>query len=1174
MRHWVLLMAFAPAMLLGQSFTRGVGVYPGDPDEYTGPFLEVDETYRNLALRRPAWHSSSYDYNLTAQLVTDGIKHQHEPQRIAVRTSHHGELPKQQREVLFDGNWVTSLQFQGKSGWIEIAVIDGEPPATDRLDIDASVTARRPDNQNWSFVLSASDDGRTWEPLGLVYGMARPSGEIHASILFSNACRARYYRLEFESGRELQWQIHELSFHFESEPVHLGGPHAFTSAWVPETAGEEWVYVDLGTSSEIDRIVLYWIRPAASAEVQISTDAKNWQTILPFGAGPAVQEVSLPQPARGRYVRLLLHQAVDPRGYALSELEVYGRGGLRPVSRPAMSWEGGSRLPLSRSPWKIERASEVTASGEQLSKPGFPDQGWLPATVPGTVLASYVHAGAVPEPGVADNILMISDAYFYADFWYRTEFDLPSRLPGQKLWLQFDGINWKAEVFLNGKRLGEIQGAFKRQRFDVTGLALSGGRNALAVRVLKVGHPGCVKEKTFEQPGKNGGVLGADNPTFHASIGWDWIPTIPGRETGIWNDVWLLATGPVTVEDPFVKTELPLPDTSSASVSIQVNLRNHSGGMARGVLRVRFGEARLEVPVELAPTSSQQVVLNPTTHPVLRIQQPRLWWPNGYGEPNLYPVELEFRLEDGTVSDSTAFQTGIRQFTYRVENDALKIWINGRRFIPRGGNWGFPEFLLRYRAREYDIAVRHHRQMNFTMIRNWVGQTGDEEFYEACDRHGIVVWQDFWLANPWDGPEPEDNARFLDNARDVVLRLRNHPSVGLYCGRNEGFPPKPLDEGLRQLIAELHPGLFYIPSSADDVVSGHGPYRVMPPGYYFERRATEKLHSEMGMPNVMNWESLTQTIPEEKLWPHGRLWGLHDFCLEGAQGARGFLDRIRKSYGEARNAREWVWLAQFVNYEGYRAMFEAQSRRRMGLLLWMSHPAWPSLVWQTYDYFFDPTAAYFAAQHSSEPLHIQWNPLTNRVEVVNYSAGHRAGLTAVAEWINTEGKVIWKREATLDSPEDSLREPIRLDFPAGLTPVHFLRLRLLERGAVISRNVYWRGLQPENFQTLQKLPPVNLDGSVEAHRDGSRWQLVVRLRNPAHSPALLVRLQVVRDRSQDRVLPVFWSDNYLILLPGETLQVTGELENKDCRGEAPVVVVDGYNVPRLRLQPQAANEGA
>ena len=154
----------------------------------------------------------------------------------------------------------------------------------------------------------------------------------------------------------------------------------------------------------------------------------------------------------------------------------------------------------------------------------------------------------------------------------------------------------------------------------------------------------------------------------------------------------------------------------------------------------------------------------------------------------------------------------------------LKIYINNRRLVPLGGNWAFSENNLNYRGREFDAALRHHKEMNYNMIRNWVGMTGDKEFFEACDRYGIMVWQDFWLANPADGPDPDDNSMFMDNARDFVLKIRNHPCIGIYCGRNEGYPPKTLDDGLRETVASLHPGLDYISSSADDGVSGHGPY--------------------------------------------------------------------------------------------------------------------------------------------------------------------------------------------------------------------------------------------------------------------------------------------------------------------------------------------------------------
>jgi beta-galactosidase/beta-glucuronidase len=400
---------------------------------------------------------------------------------------------------------------------------------------------------------------------------------------------------------------------------------------------------------------------------------------------------------------------------------------------------------------------------------------------------------------------------------------------------------------------------------------------------------------------------------------------------------------------------------------------------------------------------------------------------------------------------------------------------------------------------------------------------------------------------------------FRRNVADYVRRIRNHPSIGLYCGRNEGYPPKPLDDGIRETLAELHPGLHYISSSADDVVSGHGPYEAIPVKQYFTERATTRFHSEMGMPNIVTMDSLRLMMPEAAMWPQGRMWGLHDFCLKGAQGGASFLERIRTSYGGADSVEEWLQLAQFVNYEGYRAMFEAQSRNRMGLLIWMSHPAWPSFVWQTYDYYLEPTAAYFGAKKASEPLHIQWNPATDRIEVVNYSAGDARDLTARVELLNIDGSLQWEKTASVDSTEDSTASPINMEYPPGLSSVHFLRLQLKRGADVVSENFYWRGVEEANFRALRDLPKVKLDASTTAQPEGDHWRLTTELRNNSKTPALLVRLKAVREKSQDRILPVLYSDNYISLMPRERRTIVTQLQYADTRGEQPRIVVEGFN---------------
>ena len=1160
----ILAMCLAAATAAhAQEFTRGIGVYPGDPKEYAGPASRLDaSTYRNLALRRPAFHSSAYDYNLTAQLVTDGIRATGLPRWLAVATSDHGPLPKNQRESLFDGNWVTSVDLKGPRAWVAFEIGGGDAaPEVDRVDVDGSLEGPFPENQIWTCTVLASDDGRSWRPVGRVSGVARPSGEIRPSVGLTTPVRSRHFRLELDTGRAGRWRVGDLALSSKGTPVRVAGPWHFTSAWMAAGPGEQWVYVDLGAPCRFDRVALHWIRRPAEAAIQVSVDATSWRTVQTIAEAESLSDdLKLARPAQGRYVRVLATRDGAGGPVVLSEIEVHGRGGPVVQPRPAPAARPDGRLDLDGGSWRVQRDSLVEADGEALSKAGFPDADWVPATVPGTVLASYFNAGALPDPNFGDNQLMLSDSFFHADFWYRREFETPPIGEGRRVFLHFGGVNWKADVFLNGRSLGRLDGAFLRGRFDISGLVRTGQVNALAVRIERTATPGVVKEKTFDNPDKNGGALGADNPTFHATIGWDWIPTLRGRDAGIWNSVYLTTTGPVTVEDPFVTTSLPLPDTSRADVAVTVTLRNHEARDVSGTLHGRLGDVTFEAPVTIGAGAAKVVRLDPATHPALRLQQPRLWWPAGYGEPALHETKLRFETTDNRISDARAFETGLRQFSYSEEGGALRIWVNGRRLVPRGGNWGFSESMLRYRAREYDAAVRYHRDMNFTMIRNWVGQIGEDAFYEACDRHGIVVWQDFWLANPWDGPDPDDDDAFLRNVRDTILRIRSHASVGLYCGRNEGFPARPLDDGIRQALAETHPGSHYFSSSSDDVVSGHGPYRAMPPRYYFEQRATPKLHSELGMPNIPTLESLKEMMPESALWPQGRIWGLHDFCLDGAQGGRSFIERIQKSYGGAASAEDWVRLAQFVNYEGYRAMFEAQSRNRMGLLIWMSHPAWPSFVWQTYDYFLEPTAAYFGAKKASEPLHIQWNPASDAVEVVNYSAGAQHGLTARAEILNLDGGVRWEKTATLDSAEDGVAIPFKLEYPKDLSPTHFIRLKLVRDGRVHSENFYWRGLEDGVFTALRELPRVTLRTSTRTQRVGDEWTLTTKLTNSSKAPALMVRLKAVREKSGDRILPALHSDNYVALMPGETRTLGIRLRHADTRGESPRIVVEGFNV--------------
>jgi hypothetical protein len=338
----------------------------------------------------------------------------------------------------------------------------------------------------------------------------------------------------------------------------------------------------------------------------------------------------------------------------------------------------------------------------------------------------------------------------------------------------------------------------------------------------------------------------------------------------------------------------------------------------------------------------------------------------------------------------------------------------------------------------------------------------------------------------------------------------------------------------------------------------------MPVNFYFEKRATEKLHSEMGMPAVVSNESLRHMLPDSALWPQSALWGMHDFTLEGAQNGNSFNQAVEDNFGKVDSLRLWLACAQWINYQGYRAMFEAQSRNRMGLLLWMSHPAWPSLVWQTYDYDFEPTAAYFGSKKACEPLHIQWNPLSDSIEVVNSSVPGRPRLSAEMEILDVKGAVLLRREAGVVCPEDGTRSCFALGPPADSTALSLVRLTLRRDGKVISENSYWRGLEQTgggaSRNVRRRVLGLHLDSDAKLSQTGGIWRLTSTVVNNSGHPALAAALRVVCEKSEKRILPAFYSDNYFPLMPGEHRTVTVEVSLRDAGGETPVVIAEGLGV--------------
>ena len=1177
-------------------YTRGIGEYPGKPCDYDGPETVEGGGYRNLALNRAAYQSSSYDYNLTSQLITDGLLTEEMPYHIEIYTDG-AAVPKRDRERLFDDN-TTSLSLEGGKATDITIVLNGGTADADRLIVNGTANCDVDGKKGWKASLEASVDGKEWESLACFKGNGLPGegmtrngnmggGSQNVAVSaglnnqksqvtpemrewmrrmesrrnFSYAADIpsdkdyHYFRINLDAAAVQSWSVSEVDFMKGDTENTILPSYRFNSAWMSGTAAQEWVYVDLGAKSDFDKIRLHWVNRPSSGSIETSDDAKQWKKIAEIPAESSCNE-EIEAKGSGRYVRLTMDAAENGGKIILSEMEVYGTGGVTLAAQKQRPAKDG-KMYLSRGNWKISREPQAKADAEDISKVGFNDNSWIPATVPGTVAGSYFNAGAIADIRHDDDQLCISESWFNSDFWYRNEFDVPAEFNGKTLLLNFDGINWKADVYVNGNNAGRIEGSFIRGQFDISDLVKAGERNALAVKIYRNDNPGIIKEQNREFTDVNGGELGADNPTFHATIGWDWIPTVRGRNIGIWNDVYLSAhEGGVTVDDVFFDTDLPLPETSYADIHPVITLTNHNDEEKTGRIDVKYGHLNFGQDLKIAAGETADITME-----TVRFDDPQLWWPNGYGEQHLYDVEVSFTI-DGKTSDVKKVKSGIREMSYTVENNILDIFVNGRRLIGNGGNWGYPEIYNNYRGREYDIAVAYHADMNFTMIRNWVGMTGDKEFYEACDRHGVMIWQDFWLANPVDGPNPFDEEMFAENAADYVKKIRNHPSIGLYCGRNEGNPPASLNEKLDGIVRDLHPGMHYIPHSADGTVSGYGPYRALPVKEYFAaERGKDRLHSERGMPNVMPYESMRRMLSEENQWPQNSVWGMHDYTLENAQSCATVNQMVETAFGEASDLKEFTEWAQWVNYNGYRAMYESRSWNRKGLIIWMSHSCWPSMVWQTYDYYFEPTAAYFGAKKASAPIRIQWNPVSENVEVVNNNAMDKTSLTAEAMIRNLDGKVVYQTSTELDSQEDTTTPVFGLSFDhPELTDVYFIQLRLKQEGVVIADNIYCLGKEEGNLKQLHELPEDEVDMKSHFEKEGDSWRCIVSLKNSGDVPAVMMRLKVYGEKTGESILPAFYSDNYFTMMPGEEKEAVITFKKEDTRGEKPALSLSAFNI--------------
>lgn len=818
--------------------------------------------------------------------------------------------------------------------------------------------------------------------------------------------------------------------------------------------------------------------------------------------------------------------------------------------------------------WQLQDIAKVTQTGGVLSQPGYKPSGWYKATVPGTVLTSLVNDGVYPEPLYGENNRpdKIPESLCRTSYWYRTTFTVPRSYNNRHVWLNFHGINYQAEVWVNGHDVGSIKGAFTRGIFDITPDVTPGQSAVLAVHVSPQPHPGDPQEQTQAAGvGKNGGITALDGPTFLCTIGWDWIPGIRDRDTGLWQNVTLSATGPVIVQDPYVTSDLPLPRTDSADLTVQTTLRNVTNQPQTGTLTGTAQAFTFRQTVTLKPNETRTVTLDPTTTPALHIANPKLWWPNGYGPQNLDTLHLTFTTNTA-VSDAQAVTFGIRKITYaKPGSDNLTLVVNGVPVMAKGGDWGMDEALKRIGHKRLDAQIRMHQLAHYTIIRNWVGQSTSEEFYDLCDKYGILIWDEFFQPNPADGPNPDDVPLYLANVREKILRFRSHPCIALWCARNEGDPPPAIDAGIQTLMTELERQRLYQRSSTSGrgVRSG-GPYHWRTPREYYDVDAPFK--TEIGSTSIPTLEAVHAMMPQKDWDTINDDWAEHDLA-GGAQGGDWYPRTLEARYGPVTNLADFVRKSQLMNYEAFRAMYEGRFAKLFapasGVITWMSNPAQPSFVWQLYSWDLEPNSSLFATRKACEPVHIQMNQTDWRVMVINNTPQTLNGLTAKTSVYNTDGTLQGTHTDPVTASPSAATDAGAVAFPDTLTPVHFVKVQLYDaQNKLLSDNFYWRAdpSHQDDFTTLNTLPIVALDAHATRRDVGSNFVLNVTLHNPTRSVALMTHLQLRNAKTNQRVLPVFYSDNYISLLPGETKTLTVEAAQEDLGKNTPLLAVDGWNV--------------
>ena len=855
--------------------------------------------------------------------------------------------------------------------------------------------------------------------------------------------------------------------------------------------------------------------------------------------------------------------------------------------------EGSTNRTYLHKNWQIQSSCEAKATGDQISVAGFDASAWHKADIPATVVGALVTDKTYRDPNYATNLDsfpgmshsnkqlfanmdMPDDSPFKCSWWYRIEFSSPAAAD-KNVWLNFLGINYRANIWVNGQKIADtndVAGTYRAYEFNITKYLNPGTKNALALEVFA--------------PDK-----------YDLGITWvDWNPTPPDKNMGIWKEVFLTSSGPVAIRNPFVSSKLDA-EYKSAELTISAELRNASKDPVKGVLHAELEGIALQQPVELSAGESKIIQFAPEQFPKLKLTHPKIWWPYQMGTPSLNTAKLRFEIGK-QISDTASVTFGIREVTSELTDKGHRLFkINGRKVLIRGAAWA-PDLLFRWSSAKLDADLAYVRDMHLNTIR-LEGRLDRDEFFDKTDKLGILVMPGWTCCDAWERWkqwEGDQNRVAAASLRDQITRLRNHPSVFVFLNGSDNPPPPDVEQMYLGIEKELGWSNPVVSSASEQKTSitGEsgvkmtGPYEYVPPVYWFadtQAGGAYGYNTETSPgPAIPPRESLEKFIPKDHLWPMDDVWNYHAGG-ERFTNVNIFTDGLTKRYGQATSLDDYERKAQAMTYDGERAMFEAYGRNKYtatGVIQWMLNNAWPSLIWHLYDYYLVPAGGYFGTKKACEPLHVQYSYDDNSVNVVNSTYEALKGMKVSARIYNIDAKEKASKNIALDLAADSSTKAFEVPTPEGLSTTYFLKLELHNAaGKLISDNLYWLSTKPDTLDWagrsdtvytpqkdfgdltgLNKLPKAKVTITKSMPSNGPTHSMTVSVANNGDSVAFMVHPRLTRGKDGDDVVPVFWSDNYFSLLPGEKKSVTVQFDSSSLARATPELIVDGWNVEAVK----------